>query len=56
MAKKKRAAKIRRSLTRNRARERELAKAKKQVLAKVQKEGFALEHVDESFKKIKRLS
>ena len=32
MAKKKRAAKIRRSLTRNRARERELAKAKKQVL------------------------
>ena len=47
MTKKKRAAKIRRSLTRNRARERELAK--------VQKEGFALEHVDESFKKDKEI-
>ena len=55
MAKKKRAAKIRRSLTRNRTRERELAKIKQQVLIKVQKEGFALEHVDESFKKDKEI-
>ena len=55
MAKKKRAAKIRRSLTRNRARERELAKIKQQVLIKVQKEGFALENVNESFKKDKEI-
>ena len=55
MTKKKRAAKIRRSLTRNRARERELAKIKQRVLGKVEKEGFALKMSMSPSKKIKKL-